>query len=65
MPASRVTLKKRIGLDLVFCWFFIGGIAHFARPAWFVEIVPPYDTRGRCSWYWSGGGPGNCSGRSA
>ena len=42
MPASRVTLKKRIGLDLVFCWFLIGGVAHLARPAWFMEIVPPY-----------------------
>ena len=27
---------------LVFAWFFIGGIMHFARPDLFVRIVPPY-----------------------
>ncbi len=27
---------------LVFAWFFIGGIMHFARPHLFLRIVPPY-----------------------
>jgi uncharacterized membrane protein len=33
---------KRLGLRFVFVWFLAGGIAHFARAAWFVAIVPPY-----------------------
>jgi len=33
---------KRIVLNGVFFWFLIGGICHFARTAWFVQIVPPY-----------------------
>lgn len=30
------------GLLFVFTWFFIGGIAHFAIPAPFIRIMPPY-----------------------
>ena len=26
----------------VFAWFFIGGVMHFAKPDYFVRIVPPY-----------------------
>lgn len=33
---------KRIGLVVVFLWFFIGGIAHFVATDLEVKIVPPY-----------------------
>jgi uncharacterized membrane protein len=33
---------KLAGRCFVFLWFFIGGICHFAIPAPFVSIVPPY-----------------------
>jgi uncharacterized membrane protein len=31
-----------MGLTVVFLWFFIGGITHFTRPAFFLAIMPPY-----------------------
>jgi len=31
-----------IGLILVFLWFFVGGIAHFAATETEMKIVPPY-----------------------
>jgi uncharacterized membrane protein len=34
--------RKRVALNFVFFWFLIGGIGHFARSDWFVQIVPPY-----------------------
>ncbi len=35
--------KRRIvGLTIVFLWFFVGGIAHFAATDAEVRIVPPY-----------------------
>ena len=33
---------KRAGLALVFLWFFIGGIAHFALTDTEMRIVPPW-----------------------
>lgn len=33
---------RRLGLALVFTWFFLGGIGHFALTGSFVSIVPPY-----------------------
>ncbi len=33
---------KRIGLTLVFLWFFVGGLAHFAAADLEAKIVPPY-----------------------
>lgn len=33
---------QRIGLGLVFAWFFFGGIGHFTMTGFFVSIVPPY-----------------------
>ncbi len=33
---------QRIGLSLVFLWFLIGGIAHFAATDLEMRIVPPY-----------------------
>lgn len=33
---------KRIGIGIVFLWFFIGGIAHFAATDLEMRIVPPY-----------------------
>ena len=35
-------LGRRIGLTLVFLWFFLGGIGHFALTPRFVQVVPPY-----------------------
>ena len=33
---------KTIGVTLVFIWFFLGGIAHFAATSLETSIVPPY-----------------------
>jgi uncharacterized membrane protein len=33
---------KIIGVGFVFLWFFIGGIAHFAKTDLEMTIVPPY-----------------------
>jgi uncharacterized membrane protein len=33
---------RNIGLTIVFLWFFIGGIAHFAFTETEMRIVPPY-----------------------
>jgi len=30
-----------ITLAIVFIWFFVGGIFHFALPQFFLEIIPP------------------------
>lgn len=37
-----MTPAKRIGLAIVFLWFFVGGIAHFAATDIEIRIVPPY-----------------------
>lgn len=37
-----MTIGRRIGLGLVFLWFFVGGIAHFAATEIEMRIVPPY-----------------------
>lgn len=39
VPMSR---GKRSGLLIVFLWFFVGGIAHFAATEAEMKIVPPY-----------------------
>lgn len=33
---------QRIGLVIVFVWFFFGGLAHFFEDDFFVRIVPSY-----------------------
>lgn len=33
--------RKRAALAIVFVWFMIGGIGHFAAPEFFLKIVPP------------------------
>jgi uncharacterized membrane protein len=30
------------GLAIVFLWFFVGGIAHFTNPTFFLSIMPPW-----------------------
>lgn len=37
-----MTAPKRAGLAIVFLWFFIGGIAHFALTETEMRIVPPW-----------------------
>ena len=37
-----MTGRRRVGLAIVFLWFFIGGIAHFAFTATEMRIVPPW-----------------------
>jgi uncharacterized membrane protein len=37
-----VSRARMIGLGFVFLWFFIGGIAHFAKTDLEMTIVPPY-----------------------
>jgi uncharacterized membrane protein len=39
LPVSRA---KIIGLGFIFLWFFVGGIAHFAKTDLEMSIVPPY-----------------------
>ena len=34
--------RRVVGLGVVFLWFFIGGIAHFAATDIEVRLVPPY-----------------------
>lgn len=33
---------RRVGRAIVFLWFFLGGIGHFAMTRTFAEIVPPW-----------------------
>jgi uncharacterized membrane protein len=40
--ASRMSIARRIGLAVVFAFFLIGGIAHFAYAAAEISIIPPY-----------------------
>jgi uncharacterized membrane protein len=42
MPAPRVSRGQAIGLAVVFIWFFVGGILHFAATDIEASIVPPY-----------------------
>jgi len=43
MASEHVLSRGRlIGLVVVFLWFFIGGIAHFAATDLEMSIVPPY-----------------------
>ena len=39
---SMVAVAQRIGLVVVFLWFFIGGFAHFKLTEMETSIVPPY-----------------------
>ncbi len=36
-----MSLAKKLGLAIVFSWFFFGGIGHFVITDFFVSIVPP------------------------
>lgn len=40
--ATRLPRPQLAGLVVVFLWFFIGGIAHFAATQLEESIVPPY-----------------------
>ncbi len=40
--AVHLSRAKRVGVGLVFLWFFIGGIAHFVATDAEMRIVPPY-----------------------
>ncbi len=42
MTATRTSRWRIAGLVVVFLWFFVGGIAHFAFTAEEMRIVPPY-----------------------
>ena len=41
-PHDSLRLAGRIGLGVVFLWFFIGGIAHFVATDVETGIVPPW-----------------------
>ena len=41
-PTHPSGTRRRIGLAIVFLWFFIGGIAHFALTETEMRIVPPW-----------------------
>ncbi len=38
----KLSTGKKIGLGIVFVWFFFGGIGHFVMTDFFVSIVPPW-----------------------
>lgn len=40
--AAALGRTKRVGLSLVFLWFFVGGLAHFVATDLEAKIVPPY-----------------------
>jgi uncharacterized membrane protein len=42
LGARGISCGRLIGLVIVFLWFLIGGIAHFAAQDLEVSIVPPY-----------------------
>lgn len=37
----KLRLYKKSALSIVFLWFAIGGVGHFAAPNFFLKIVPP------------------------
>lgn len=39
---SDIGRARKIGLAIVFGWFFFGGIGHFVMTDFFVGIVPPW-----------------------
>lgn len=41
-PVRRGTRWQRFALWFVICWFFLGGIAHFAFTELEMRIVPPF-----------------------
>ena len=41
-PTPPSSTRRRVGLAIVFLWFFIGGIAHFALTGTEMRIVPPW-----------------------
>ena len=41
-PTHPSSTRRRVGLAIVFLWFFIGGIAHFALTETEMRIVPPW-----------------------
>ncbi len=45
---------RKLGLGIVFCWFFFGGIGHFIATDFFTSIVPPYVPSPRTVVYVSG-----------
>jgi uncharacterized membrane protein len=42
MAIETAGRARRVGLTIVFLWFFIGGIAHFVATDLEMRIVPPY-----------------------
>jgi len=49
-----VTTFKRLGLGIVFLWFFVGGVGHFTNAGFFVAIAPPWVPFPVCAVYISG-----------
>ena len=41
-PPGGPSAVRRVGLGIVFLWFLIGGIAHFAAMHQEMRLVPPY-----------------------
>jgi uncharacterized membrane protein len=37
-----MSVGRRIGLGIVFSWFFFGGLGHFLIADFFISIVPPW-----------------------
>lgn len=45
---------KRLGLGIVFAWFFFGSIGHYVQQDFFLSIVPPYIPWPKAAVYVSG-----------
>jgi hypothetical protein len=41
-PNGKISKAQIAGLSIVFVWFFVGGILHFAATDIEASIVPPY-----------------------
>jgi uncharacterized membrane protein len=53
--SSRLHGARLLGVSVVFLWFLIGGIAHFAATGLEMRIVPPYIPYPRAAVLISGG----------
>lgn len=42
LPFMTRTRARTFGVGIVFFWFFVGGIAHFAATSLEIRLVPPY-----------------------
>ena len=42
VPPTVLSFPRKVGLLIVFLWFFLGSIGHYVITPFFVGMVPPY-----------------------